>query len=288
MELSLMTTNMLYGIAVKALEEHDLEEALVLYNEMMDLVETSGFDMIDITSLEFDLFGVDTVKEALKKRNLKVSSLIHFDKFASMEEADSAVLIEKAKNVIDLAKEIGTEIVMLVPQAQENVLEYSRKALADCLVKHWIPIAEYARAQGVHVVAEDTPDLRLPLCTTEELSYVLERVPGLEMVYDSGNMILVDEDPVTYFETFANQIAHIHLKDMIVTDDSNMLADTARDGRKMTAAPSGKGLLDFPTLLEHIKNSGYSGRLAIEYAKGNDEDSLESLNHAQKYFEKLL
>lgn len=238
--------------------------------------------------MELDFFGTDTVKEMLKKRNLKVSSLIHFGQFASMDGAETERIISKAKEAVDLAGEFATEVLMLVPQAQENISEYSREELADSLVSHWIPVVQYAKEKGIHTVIEDTPDLRIPLCTTEELRYVLERVPGMELVYDSGNMILVDEDPVAYFDTFASQTGHIHLKDMMVTDASNMFADTAKDGRKMTAAPSGRGMLDFETLISHIKDSGYDRCLTVEYAKGDDEEYQESLIRSREYFEKLL
>lgn len=288
MKLSLMTINMFTPVLMKVMFEQDMEDALELYDEMMDLVEKSGFDTVDITSMELDFLGMDTVKAALKKRNLGVSSLIHFDKFASMEETEKESIIEKAKKSIDLAQEFGTSVVMLVPQAQDNIEEYSRGNLADSLVTHWTPVSRYAKEKGIHVVIEDTPDLRIPLCTTKELQYVLDKVPGLEMVYDSGNMILVDEDPVAYFDTFASKIGHIHLKDMMVTDASNMFADTSKNGQKMTAAPSGMGMLNFSTLLDHIKASGYEGYLTVEYAKGDGEEYLESLIRSRKYFEKLL
>lgn len=288
LKLSLMTINMMMPIWMKIVMEQDLEEALELYNEMMDLVVASGYEAVDVTSMEMDLLGVDSVMNVLRKRNLKVSSLIHFGKFTAMDEAECIEVVEKAKKAIDLALNFETNVVMLVPQPQDNILDYTRVSLADQLAKNWTPVAQYAKENGVHLVIEDTPDLRIPLCTTEELQYVLDRVPALEVVYDSGNMILVDEDPVKYFDVFASKTGYIHLKDMQLADKTVMFADTAKDGRKMTAAPSGKGMVDFCTLLKHIKESGYDGYLTVEFAKNEQQDYLESLVNAREYFERLL
>ena len=54
----------------------------------------------------------------------------------------------------------------------------------------------YARQLGLHPVIEDTPNLKLCLEKADEVKEVLDAVEGLELVYDSGNMILDGEDPV--------------------------------------------------------------------------------------------
>lgn len=295
MKFSLMTINMVFPVLMKVMMEHDLEDALELYDEMLDLVKDSGFKAVDVTRMELDCLGFEQVKAALDKRGLSVCSLIHMDEFASMEDSRSEVLVDRAKKAVDEAIALGAQILMLVPEAglgsesptQGSITDDKRTELADWLIKNWRPVVQYAKEKGIHAVIEDTPNLQIPLCTREELSYVLDNVPGLEVVYDSGNMILVDEDPVEYFETFKDRIAHIHLKDMMPADPSNKYADRHRDGRKMTAAPSGEGMIDFPPLVECIRKSGYDGYLTVEFAKG-EEEYLASLIKARRFFEELF
>lgn len=297
MKFSLMTINMVFPVLMKVIMEDDLEDALELYDEMLDLVKDSGFKTVDVTRMELDCLGFEQVKAALDKRGLGVCSLIHMDEFASMEDSKSEALVDRAKKAVDEAIALGAQILMLVPEAgsglgsessvQESITDYKRDELADRLIRHWRPVVQYAKEKGIHTVIEDTPNLQIPLCTREELSYVLDNVPGLELVYDSGNMILVDEDPVEYFETFKDRIAHIHLKDMMPADPSNKYADSHRDGRKMTAAPSGEGMIDFPPLAECIRKSGYDGYLTVEFAKG-EEEYLASLIKARRFFEELF
>lgn len=288
MKLSLMTVNMLFPIAMKIMKGCDPKDVWKDYTEMMAAVGQSGFDSVDISSLEVNFFGLDVVRRELNRYHLTVASLIHFYDFAAVTEAAEAEVIKGGKAAVDEAVELGSGVVMMVPQVKDTLLSASREEMAESLVRQITPVVQYAVTRKIRIVIEDTPDLRIPLCTTKELKFILERIPDLYMVYDSGNMILVKEDPVHYFDTFSSRIGHVHLKDMMLTDASNPFADTAKDGRKMTAAPSGRGCIDFPTLLKHIKSSGYDGYLAVEYAKAEGKDHVSSMIEAREYFEKLL
>ncbi len=288
MEISLMTIKLSYLILMKMHISQDKEEAMEDYEEMLDVIKETGYAAIDITESEIDTFGIDYIKDQIIKRNLKVASVICFGAFTSMKDEDSTNIIEASKKAIDDAVTLNAKVVMLDPRAQENIADYQRKELADRLIKHWIPVVEYAKKKGIHIVAEDTPDLRIPLCTVDEMQYVLDRVPGLEVVYDSGNTLLVKEEPVTYFNAFADHIVHIHLKDMQYADADDRYADTRIDGTKMTGSMIGKGFVDFKTLLEHIKSHGYEGYLTIEYAPDEDGNHRKGLVDSREYIENLL
>ena len=214
LRLSLMTINMAMPVLIKVMMEHDMEDAMELYEEMLDLVKDAGFEAVDVSAMEVRCFGVETVKEQLDKRNLKVSSLIHFGEFATGDEEKAAAVVEEGKQAVDQALFLGTNVLMLVPQAREDLSSYTREQIQENLIRNFTPVTALAVEKGVHSVIEDTPDLRLQLCTREDVEYVLSRVPGQELVYDSGNMILVEEDPIAYYDAIADRTAHIPLKDM--------------------------------------------------------------------------
>lgn len=108
------------------------------------------------------------------------------------------------------------------------------------------------------------------------------------MVYDSGNMILVGEDPVEYYDAFADRIAHIHLKDMRIADAHEMFTDRALDGRAMTAAPTGTGLIDLENVMKHVREHGYDGYLTIEFAVDAEKDYRGTLRKSREYIESLI
>lgn len=287
-DLSLMTLNMFMPVMMKIMLEHDMEDALELQEEMLDLVAGAGFDAVDVTSLEIQYFGIDEVKRQLEKRGLKASSLIHFNQFATMDPEKGKTVVEEGRKAVDQAKQLGAAVLMLVPQAQENIREFSKEEIHNSLVAHIAPVTEYAKEQGIHSVIEDTPDLALSLCSAEDVSDILENIPGQEFVYDSGNMILEGEDPTAYYDMFAGKTAYIHLKDMQYVPMGTPYADTARDGRQMSGAPSGTGIVDFPELISRIKASGYEGYATVEFVKDEDLSYEESLARAKRFFMKLL
>lgn len=287
-KLSLMTINMVGQMFSGFQIDHDMEAFLETYEEMMELISDTGYEAVDVTTLETGILGIDTVKTILKKYHIKVSSYIYFEQFAAMDVENFEVRVKKAKQAVNDAIDMGTKVLMLVPQAQENIAEYQPEEIRKQMIRHWIPVAAYAKEKGVHPVVEDTPDLRLHLCTTEEMKEVLDAVPGLEVVYDSGNMILAGEDPVAYYDTFAEKTAHIHLKDMRRAAEGEMFADVAADGTKMACASTGTGIVDLEAVMEHVRAHGYEGYLTVEFTVDSDNDFRKSLIRSRQYLESLL
>lgn len=288
-KLSLMTINILGQMFFKFQMDQGLEEFADTYEEMMELVAETGYEAVDVTGIETQILTTAKVKEILAANHLAVSSYIYMDQFAEIDDTAAMQHINNGKAAVDTAKELGTKVLMLVPFAQSNVCDYTPEQLRGQLVKCFLPITAYAKEQGIHVVVEDTPDLRLHFCRLGEVKEVMDAVPGLELVYDSGNMLLVGEDPVEYYDALADKTAHIHLKDMRYASAEERFADTAEDGTtKMTGAPTGTGMVDLKTLMEHVRAKNYDGYLTVEFALDVDGDYRKSLIRSREYLEKML
>ncbi len=288
MKISLMTLTMFLRAFIKFQLDHDMEDLLETYEEMMELVSETGYEAVDVTSMETALFTLDGVKGILDKNHLKVSSYIYMACFTQMDEAGMEERIESAKKAVDTAASLGTNIIMLVPQAQSEIGEYEPKAIRAQMIKHWIPIMAYAKEKGMHAVVEDTPDLKLHFCKAEDVKEVLDAVCGLELVYDSGNMLLVEENPVEYYESFADRVGYVHLKDMRIAAPAEGYADTALDGTKMKGACTGTGMVDLKAVVKCIKRHGYEGYMTVEFANGADGDFRKNLIESRKYVEALM
>ena len=282
---NVMTMTMFIQLLFKFKLDHDTEDFRDGYEEMMDLVRDAGYDAVDVTSWEVNILGIDAVKEILGERNLGVSSLIYADQFAAMDDEGFDTRIEQAKRGADMAETLGTDIFMLVPQAQKEISQYTAEEIRARMIAHWIPITAYAKEKGLHVVAEDTPDLKLHFCRAADVKEVLDAVPGLELVYDSANMILVGEDPVEYLKEFAGRIAYVHLKDFRIVPKGTMLAEYAEDGTAMTTAPTGEGMVDLRQVIETLKAIGYQGEMTIEFRVDDDKEYLHSLIRSREYIE---
>lgn len=286
--VSLMTMTLFMRLFFKFNLDQDMEDLMEGYEEMLDLVAKGGFQWVDVTSWEIGILGLDFVAEQLKKRGLRVSSVIHPDLFAAGGEAETAGRIEKAKKVADATYALDCDVLMLVPQAQPDIKERSREWLHQRMIEHFAPILAHGKTRGLHVVIEDTPDLKLQLCRAADVKEVLDAVPGLELVYDSGNMILTGEEPLTYAGQFAGRIGYVHLKDMRKAPVDSMMVDLAQDGMPMSSAPTGTGLIDLPAVIQALNVAGYDGSFSVEFFVDDDRDYLKSIKRTKEYIMGLI
>lgn len=284
-KVNLMTMSMFMRIFFKYKLDRDLEDLRDGYEEMLDLVVEAGYPAVDVTSWEIDILGLEYVKKALEERNLKTSSLIYPEQFAAMDEENFQNRITRAMKGADTARALGTEIFMLVPQAQDGIEQYEPEQIRRRMTEHWCPITEYAKGFGLHVVVEDTPDLKLHFCRADEVKEVLDAVPGLELVYDSANMILTGEDPVEYLEKFAGRIAYVHLKDYRIAPPGSMVVEYDQNGTAMASAPIGTGMIDLKQIINTLKKIGYQRDVTVEFRVDDDGEYLKSLIRSRQYVE---
>ncbi len=286
--VSMMTMTLFMRLLFKFKLDQDMEDMAEGYEEMLDLVKDGGFQWIDLTSWEIGILGIQNVLAQLKKRDLHVSSVIHPDLFASDGEAETAERIEKAKRLVDASAALGCDVFMLVPQAHPGIENRTAEQIHERLAAHLAPIVQYAKDRGVHVVIEDTPDLKLRLCKAEDVKAVMDAVAGLELVYDSGNMILCGEEPLSYLKLFLGRIGYVHLKDMRPAPVGSMMVDFDEDGKPMSSAPSGTGLIDLPAVVKKLDEIGYEGSYSVEFFVDDDRDYLKSIKRTKAYVDELI
>lgn len=115
---------------------------------------------------------------------------------------------------------------------------------------------------------------------------LLENVPGLKLVYDTGNPVVSDDrsKPRPYpkqsswefYSHVREHVAYIHIKDGI---------DDAR-AQKATFTYPGEGRGDIPKIIKDLFSRGYDGGFSIEPHMGavfHDPNSQHSLDAAEIY-----
>lgn len=195
------------GFADEAVK--DFEEQLKTFNkleiEYIELRFISGKNFADLNEEEFL-----QVKNLLKKYNIKVSSIgSPIGKIKLSDDIDAHVAL--AKKVISRAKELDFEFVRIFSfYARENSdfdesdLEVITKILKD--------LTDYAEPQNVtlcleneHAVFGESPENALRL---------LKNFDGrLKCVFDMGNFLLDDHDPLYAYKLLKDYIGYFHIKD---------------------------------------------------------------------------
>ena len=185
--------------------------------------------------------------------------------------------VEKSKRIIDLAKDLETDVVTThigVVPSDPNHDRY--KIMQEACFE----LAEYADSINAHFAVETGPE------TSAVLKGFLDSLnsTGVGVNLDPANLVMVTgDDPVGAVHNLKKYIVHTHAKDgkqlffrdpeivygikkdVIVTDDS------------FIEVPLGEGSVDFPKYLAALEEIGYKGFLTIEREVGdNPEKDIKS------------
>ena len=195
--------------------------------------------------------------------------------------------VEKSKRILDLAKDLETDIVTThigVVPSDPNHDRY--KIMQEACHE----LAEYADSIDAHFAVETGPE------TSAVLKGFLDSLnsTGVGVNLDPANLVMVTgDDPVGAVHNLKKYIVHTHAKDgkqiffrdpeivygikkdVIVTDDSFL------------EVPLGEGSVDFPKYLAALEEIGYNGFLTIEREVGDKPEvdikaAVDFLNNLMK------
>ncbi len=194
--------------------------------------------------------------------------------------------VEKSKRILDLAKDLETDIVTThigVVPSDPNHDRY--KIMQEACHE----LAEYADSINAHFAVETGPE------TSAVLKGFLDSLnsTGVGVNLDPANLVMVTgDDPVQAVHNLKKYIVHTHAKDgkqiffrdpeivygikkdVIVTDDS------------FIEVPLGEGSVDFPKYLAALEEIGYNGFLTIEREVG--DDPAKDIRAAVDFLNKLM
>ena len=181
-------------------------------------------------------------------------------------------LIEKSKRILDLAKELETDIVTthigVVPN-DPNAERY--KIMQEACFE----LSRYADGIGSHFAIETGPE---PSATLKAFLDTLDST-GVAVNLDPANLVMVvGDDPVTAVHNLKKYIVHTHAKDGVRYKPCNPeqiyniipMPDDVQETEFFCEVPLGKGQVNFPTYLRALEEIGYRGFLTIEREVGDD------------------
>ena len=196
---------------------------------------------------------------------------------------ENARLIEASKRILDLAKELGTDIVTthigVVPvQADHPRYRIMQDACGE--------LSRYADSVDAHFAVETGPE------TAATLKHFLDGLhsKGVAVNFDPANLVMVTgDDPVQAVYTLKDYIVHTHAKDGVrhyFRDPEavyGVVESPIVTSPSFEEMPLGKGHVDFPGWLKALDAIGYRGFLTIEREVGNDpyadiENAVHFLN----------
>ncbi|MBN1809489.1 MAG: sugar phosphate isomerase/epimerase [Planctomycetes bacterium] len=202
---------------------------------------------------------------------------------------DNAGRVEASKGILDLAVDLGTDVVTThigaVPSDKSKPKLEAMKAACN-------ELAEYGDRVGASFAVETGPE------RAKELKEFLDSLSarGVKVNYDPANLVMVThDDPVAGVGILGDYIVHTHAKDGVHKQDidAELVYDSFADGNQMgldygqyfEEVPLGEGEVDWPAYIQALKDTGFDGFLTIEREVGEDPEA--DLAKAVKFLRSL-
>ena len=195
-------------------------------------------------------------------------------------------LIEQSKRILDLAKDLETDVVTThIGVVPEDPAHPRYGIMQDACGK----LAAYADGMQAHFAIETGPE------KAATLKGFLDGLhsTGVAVNLDPANFVMVTgDDPVQAVYTLKDYIVHTHAKDgrrLAVRDpevlygmvESEMLSDPS-----YIELPLGEGDVDFPNYLKALHEIGFQGFLTIEREVGDDPEG--DIGAAVRFLQNLI
>ncbi len=202
--------------------------------------------------------------------------------------AQSKMIIERSKRILDLAADLETNIVTThvgVIPADQNCDKF-KIIQQNCRI-----MAEYADSMNSHFAIETGPEIAKTLCAFLD---TLES-KGVGVNLDPANFVMVTgDDPVEAVYTLKDYIVHTHAKDgrRLIEGDPLVIygeiEEEIQNAVYFEELPLGKGDVKFIEYLRALDDIGYKGYLTIERETGADPkaDIFMAVNYLQEIIKK--
>lgn len=251
------------------------------FPEALDITRGLGAQGVQVYATRGEMSPENLVGEKrkaflneVKARGLTISALCGDLGHGFYNPEANPQLIEKSKRILDLAKELETDVVTThIGVVPEDPNHPRFRILQDACGE----LAAYADSLNAHFAIETGPERSL---TLKKFLDSLHST-GVAVNLDPANLVMVTgDDPVQAVYNLKDYIVHTHAKDGVKLHESNPEAvyGLVRDDALVTDAaflevPLGEGGVPFDKYLAALEDIGYKGFLTIEREVGDSPEA---------------
>ncbi|HZU14332.1 MAG TPA: sugar phosphate isomerase/epimerase family protein [Chloroflexota bacterium] len=226
-------------------------------------IGAQGAELLDVfwTDQEREF---EEVESAVRETGLPVSAYAIGNDLVQTDAVDRADQVQSIRDGIDMARRLGTPRLRIFSGSEKDGV--TAEDGVGWIVEGLRSVAPYAEEQGVTLVLENHG---LFAGRADQVRRIIESVgsPALRANLDTGNFLLVNQDPVEAVRELAPLAAYVHLKDFrrLPPGAESAEAYTGIDGTRYEGTVIGEGDVDLPGVLSALEAAGYDGWLSIEY-----------------------
>lgn len=250
----------------------------------LEYIKSQGFNICQMYVSDYSPELANRVKTALQKNSITAVSLIcqgpgdysyTFDEgpltIGLVPRAYRSERIKQLKQGIDFCKIAGIPAIQahfgFIPEDPTNDL-YEEFIVAAR------EVANYAKEKGILVSFETGQETPITL-----LRAIDDIGTGNVFInYDVANLILYGKaNPIDGLDIVGKHVRSLHAKDGLYPTNPHQL------GKEV---PIGEGKVDFPKLVQKLKDINFKGPLIIEYELSTGK--MENILKAKRYLEQLI
>jgi sugar phosphate isomerase/epimerase len=236
------------------------------------------------------------LKSYIESLGLRISALCGDLAGHGFQDAKvNSAKIEKSKRILDLAVDLGTQIVTthigIVPnQVNDPVYDTMQRACEE--------LGVYAKSLDAYFAIETGPE------KSAHLKQFLNSLStnGVSVNFDPANMVMVTgDDPAQGVHNLKDYIVHTHVKDGIRLREvdprevygalgyepmsHDRIAEDAASGASYRELALGEGHVDFDNYFKALQDIGYTGYLTIEREVGDqpEVDIAKAIDFIRQY-----
>jgi inosose dehydratase len=225
----------------------------------------------------------DQIKRILREAGIPMVTLFHFGNWTDREAEPK--LLEDARRWSDAIKDLGGEMLMLVPGRRSEIPPFGLddfKQMADTMNR----AGRIAKEAGIDATMH--PHWGTAAETRLEIEILLSLLdPALVgFAPDTGQIAKGGADPFPIVRRWAERVRYVHMKDLAPEWEAMRQAGVPLRSPE-GYAEMGQGVIDFHRLLPILDQVNYSGWLMAELDESK-RTGHESASLAKGYIESTL
>lgn len=242
--------------------------------EALTPLKKYGIDFVEVDSDQIvERYNTKELVKELNDNGVRVDS--SFYAFVFDPENKNAVEDAKEETLrrLELAQNLGSRIYLAVPRViVEHKNEEARCECRKMVAEYMTFVSEQAGNFGLVPTFENISALTMPYSRIDDIEYMLENVPGIKYVFDTGNFWFGGTDVLEALDKFNGKFVHVHAKDTC-------------PGKSCDIA-IGTGVLPLEEVFNKIIAKGYDGTVSLEPG-GNIDKHIQTLAESYEYLKKF-
>ncbi|NLJ26175.1 MAG: sugar phosphate isomerase/epimerase [Firmicutes bacterium] len=231
--------------------------------------KADGVELLDVFWKDFDTEG-PKVLDVLEKTNLKVGAYAVGNNFVIPDPEARAQQVKIITRGVDMAKYLNTKVVRVFAGDLAEGIAFD--AARGWIVAGLREAAAYAKEHGIILALENHG---LLAGKGDQVQGLIADVgsTALKATIDTGNFLLVDEEPTDAVKILAPLAGHVHFKDFRPANAEEAPSYPALSGKRFVGTIIDEGVVDTREILRLLQDSGYRGWLSVEF-EGLEEEKI--------------